>query len=162
MFLIYQRFPVIFHDIIMVMMAWALAIVIRYDWPLAPEVETIFWQVLPLVVSIQGFFFWYHGLHLGIWRFASLPDLVTILRSVIIGTLAIVLVLVLFNRLERIPRSSLIFYPFILIFLLGMPRLLYRLWYQHSLHFALTHHPPQRVLVLGAGTSGDFVSGCAV
>jgi len=157
MFLIYQRFPVIFHDIIMVMMAWALAIVIRYDWPLAPEVETIFWQVLPLVVSIQGFFFWYHGLHLGIWRFASLPDLVTILRSVIIGTLAIVLVLVLFNRLERIPRSSLIFYPFILIFLLGMPRLLYRLWYQHSLHFALTHHPPQRVLVLGAGTSGDLL-----
>lgn len=159
MLLLINRLPIIIHDVIMVVLAWALAIIIRYDWPLTPEVETIFWQVLPIVVSIQSVVLWFGGLYQGIWRFTSMPDVTTILRTVIIGTLAIVLGLVLFNRLELIPRSSLILYPFLLIFLLGMPRLLYRLWHEHSLNFLLncdiTH--PQRVLVLGAGTSGDML-----
>jgi FlaA1/EpsC-like NDP-sugar epimerase len=159
MLLLINRLPIIIHDVIMVVLAWALAIIIRYDWPLTPEVEATFWQVLPIVVSIQSVVLWFGGLYRGIWRFTSMPDVATILRTVIIGTLAIVLGLVLFNRLELIPRSSLILYPFLLIFLLGMPRLLYRLWHEHSLNFLLncdiTH--PQRVLVLGAGTSGDML-----
>ena len=140
----------------MVALAWALAMIIRYGWPLEIEVETIFWQVLPMVVMVQSLILWQGGLYQGIWRFASLPDLVIILRSTFIGTLAIVLILVLFNRLEKIPRSSLLFYPLLLPFLLGMPRLLYRLWHEHSFSF-LTPHTSQRVLVLGAGTSGDML-----
>ena len=39
-----------------------------------------------------------------------------------------------------------------------MPRLLYRLLYEHSFNFLLsTKTNPQRVLVLGAGTSGDML-----
>ena len=158
MSLLYRRFPIILHDICMVALAWALAIIIRYDWPLFPDVEAVFWQALPIVVSVQSVMLWYSGLYKGIWRFTSMPDLATILRAVIFGTLAIVLVLVLINRLELIPRSSLLFYPFLLIFLLGMPRLLYRLGHDHSFHFLLTDKKNhQRVLVLGAGTSGDML-----
>ncbi|EDN68800.1 Polysaccharide biosynthesis protein [Beggiatoa sp. PS] len=120
--------------------------------------KPFFWQALPIVVSVQSVMLWYSGLYKGIWRFTSMPDLATILRAVIFGTLAIVLVLVLINRLELIPRSSLLFYPFLLIFLLGMPRLLYRLGHDHSFHFLLTDKKNhQRVLVLGAGTSGDML-----
>jgi len=158
MSLIYHRIPIIIHDISMVAIAWALAIIIRYDLPLNPEVETVFWQVLPIVVGIQSLFLWYSGLYRGIWRFTSMPDLALILRAVFMGTLAIVLVLLLFNRLELIPRSSVLFYPFFLIFLLGMPRLLFRLWHEHSFKFLLTGEKNrQRVLVLGAGTSGDML-----
>jgi len=158
MSLIYHRIPIIIHDISMVAIAWALAIIIRYDLPLNPEVETVFWQVLPIVVGIQSLFLWYSGLYRGIWRFTSMPDLALILRAVFLGTLAIVLVLLLFNRLELIPRSSVLFYPFFLIFLLGMPRLLFRLWHEHSFKFLLTGEKNrQRVLVLGAGTSGDML-----
>lgn len=158
MFLVSRRLPVILHDTGMIALAWTLAIIIRYGWPLASDVQATCWQVLPLVVIIQSIVLWYEGLYRGIWRFASLPDLVTILRSVLIGTLAILLVLVLFNRLELIPRTSLvIFYPFWLTFLLGMPRLLYRLWHEHSFNFLLTPQTQQRVLVLGAGTSGDML-----
>jgi FlaA1/EpsC-like NDP-sugar epimerase len=145
----------------MVALAWMLAIIIRYDLPLLPHVEAVFWQVLPIVVIVQNFVLWYGGLYRGIWRFTSMPDLATILRAAIFGTLAIVLVLVLFNRLELIPRSSLLLYPCLLIFSLGMPRLLYRLWYEHSFNpfkFLLSRKTDhQRVLVLGAGTSGDML-----
>ncbi len=142
----------------MVAIAWTLAIILRYDLPLEPDVATVFWQVLPIAIVIQGLVLWYGGLYKGVWRFASLPDLVTILRTSIIGTFIVVLVLVFFNRLEFIPRSSLLFYPFLLIFLLGMPRLLYRLWYEHSFDFLLTDNTkPQQILVLGAGSSGDML-----
>jgi len=158
MYLYYHRIPIILHDICMVALAWALAMVLRYDLPLEPDVEAVFWQVLPIVVSVQSIILWYGGLYRGIWRFASLPDLVTILRATIFGTLAVVLVLVLFNRLELIPRTSLLLYPFLLVFLLGMPRLLYRLWHEHSFNFLLSSDIKlQRVLVLGAGTSGDML-----
>ena len=154
----YRHLPIILHDICMVGFAWILAIIVRYEWPLFPDVEATLWQVLPIVVGVQSSVLWYSGLYRGIWRFTSMPDLATILRAVLIGTLAIVLVLVLFNRLELIPRSSLLFYPFLLIFLLGMPRLLYRLWYEQSFNFLLTDKTNyQRVLVLGAGTSGDML-----
>lgn len=156
LFSIYHRLPILLYDSSMVALAWALAIVARYGWPLEIEVETIFWQVLPMVMLVQSLVLWQGGLYQGIWRFTSLPDLVIILRSTLIGTLAIVLILVLFNRLEKIPRSSLLFYPFLLPFLLGMPRLLYRLWHEHSFNFLATR-TSQRVLVLGAGTSGDML-----
>ncbi len=154
----YRHLPIILHDFCMVGFAWILAIIVRYEWPLFPDVEATLWQVLPIVVGVQSSVLWYSGLYRGIWRFTSMPDLATILRAVLFGTLAIVLVLVLFNRLELIPRSSLLFYPFLLIFLLGMPRLLYRLWYEQSFNFLLTDKTNyQRVLVLGAGTSGDML-----
>ena len=158
MYLDYRRLLIILHDICMVAIAWSLAMIMRYDLPLEPDVAVVFWQALPIVVFVQSLILWYGGLYRGIWRFASLPDLATILRSVIFGTLAVVLVLVLFNRLELIPRSSLLFYPLLLTFLLGIPRLLYRLWREHSFNFLLsTDTKPQRILVLGAGTSGDML-----
>jgi len=158
LYLSYHRIPIIIHDICMVAIAWTLAIILRYDLPLEPDVAVVFWQVLPIAIAVQSLVLWYGGLYKGVWRFASLPDLVTILRTSIIGTFILVLVLVFFNRLEFIPRSSLLFYPFLLIFLLGMPRLLYRLWYEHSFDFLLTDNSqPQRVLVLGSGSSGDML-----
>jgi FlaA1/EpsC-like NDP-sugar epimerase len=158
MSLIYNRLPIILHDIIMVGIAWTLAILIRYEWPLFPDVEATLWQALPIVIIVQSLVLWQGGLYRGIWRFASLPDLLSILRTAFIGTLSIALVLVLFNRLALIPRSSLLFYPFLLIIFLGLPRLIFRVWNEHSFNFLLTDKThPKRVLILGAGTSGDML-----
>ncbi|KHD05538.1 multidrug MFS transporter [Candidatus Thiomargarita nelsonii] len=158
MSLLSRRLPIILHDICMVTLAWVLAFLGRYGLPLLPHVEAVFWQVLPIVIIVQSIVLWYGGLYRSIWRFTSMPDLSTILQGAIIGTLAIVLVLVLFNRIELVPRTSLLFYPCLLIFLLGMPRLLYRLWYEHSFKLLFKRQTgPQRVLVLGAGTSGDML-----
>lgn len=155
MFLFIYRLSVIAHDSIIVALAWVLAIVIRYDLPLSVEIQNLLWQSLPIVILIQSLILWQGRLYQGIWRFFSIPDIAIILRTAIFGTFAIVLTLVLFNRLALIPRSSLLFYPFFLIFFLGLPRLFYRLWYEHS--FLLTARTSQRVLVLGAGRAGDML-----
>lgn len=154
---VFRRLLIILHDTSMIALAWMVAISLRYDWPLTLATQHIFWQTLPIIIIVQNFILWRYALYQSIWRFTSMPDFVIILRSVIVGTLALVLTLVLFNRLEGVPRTSLLFYPFLLGFLLGIPRIFYRLWHEHSLKFLLTTQTNQRILVLGAGTSGDML-----
>ena len=57
-----------------------------------------------------------------------MPDLLNILKASVIGLLAIVVGLFLYNRLDQVPRTVLVLYPVVLTALLGMPRLLYRAW----------------------------------
>ena len=46
----------------------------------------------------------------------------------VVGALAVGLALFLFNRLEGVPRATLVLYPIFLVVFLGGPRLLYRVW----------------------------------
>jgi FlaA1/EpsC-like NDP-sugar epimerase/lipopolysaccharide/colanic/teichoic acid biosynthesis glycosyltransferase len=151
----FQRLPIVMHDLFMVTLSWTGAILIRFNFTVTQDNYLILLETLPLIVTVQCVILWYYGLHQGIWRFVSLPDVATILRSAFLGVLGIIMILVIYNRLEGVPRSSLLFYPFLLIFLLGMPRLIYRLLHEHTL--SLTAKPRQRVLVLGAGTAGDML-----
>jgi len=151
----FQRLPIVMHDLFMVTLSWIVAILIRFNFTVTQDTYLILLETLPLIVTVQCVILWYYGLHQGIWRFVSLPDVATILRSAFLGVLGIIMILVIYNRLEGVPRSSLLFYPFLLIFLLGMPRLIYRLLHEHTL--SLTAKPRQRVLVLGAGTAGDML-----
>ena len=106
------------------------------------------------MLAAQGAVFWQVGLYRGVWRFASLPDLVNILKAAMVGLLAIMLVLFVFNRrLDQVPRSVLLLYPLLLTALLGMPRLVYRAWKDHQI--ARTDKAALRVLILGAGRAGE-------
>ena len=67
------------------------------------------------------------GLYLGIWRYASLHEILSIIKSVIISTLILLGLFFLIFRLENIPRS----FP-ILLFLTSIisvvsPRVIYRI-----------------------------------
>jgi FlaA1/EpsC-like NDP-sugar epimerase len=109
---------------------------------------------LVLILSAQGVVFWRVGLYRGIWRFASVPDLLNILKASIFGVLAIMLVLFTFGRmLDSVPRTVLLLYPLMLTAMLGMPRLLYRAWKDHGL--VRTDQAAMRVLILGAGQAGE-------
>ncbi len=151
----HPRLAVILHDLFMTWFAWVLAYGVRYSiWPEAPQVALFSAEVL-LVVLTQGAIAWYFGLYRGLWRFASIPDLINITKSAIAGTLAIAVGLFLFNRLEGVPRSVLLLYPFILMVSWGAPRLLYRMW-KDSRQGRLTGYQRTPVLVVGAGRLADL------
>lgn len=152
-----NRTKVILHDLVAISLAWALSLFARFNFEIPPQyyldaAVTAF----PIVLVVQGMIARHFGLYKGLWRFASLPDLWNIIRAAVLGALSIALVLFVFNRLEGIPRSLLILYPFFLVFLLGGPRLAYRLWKDHSLSLR-NISGGQRVIVIGAGTGGEMV-----
>jgi len=152
-----QRLAIIAHDLIMTMLCWLGLFKIRQmlggaamDWPLL-SVGTV------LILLAQGAVLWWLGLYRGLWRFASLPDLINIGKASMMGLLAIVLALFVYNRLDLVPRSVLVFYPFALPVCLGLPRIAYRIWKDHGQPW-MNPQPQQRVLILGAGKTGEVLA----
>ena len=86
---------------------------------------------------IAGAVFLVTGLYRGIWRYASLPDLFNITRAVSLTVLVFLPVMFVLTRLEALPRSTLLIDWFVLIALLGGPRLAYRLFKDRGLDHIL-------------------------
>jgi FlaA1/EpsC-like NDP-sugar epimerase len=88
------------------------------------------------------------GLYRGIWRYASLPDLFNIARAVSLTVLIFLPAMFVLTRLEGLPRSTLLINWFVLIALLGAPRLAYRLFKDRGLDHVLERAKHQSVPVL--------------
>jgi len=151
--LLRNRWAALAHDLIMIPIAWLLSYWIRYNIGEFPEhlLERAV-HLLPLVLLIQGSAFVYFGLYRGVWRFASLPDLMRIVRAVIFSTALLAVAIFLLTRLEYVPRSVFIIDAVLLIVLLAGPRLIYRLIKDHSLGGKELR---DKVLIVGAGAAGE-------
>jgi len=150
---IHPRLAVVLHDLAMVWLAWIVTNWLRYS--LVPNPPDLAWFApeTGIAVLMQGLVLWWTGLYKGLWRFASLPDLWNIVRACVLGTLAVMIALFLYDRLTMVPRAVMVIYPAILAVFLGVPRLLYRYW--KDSRFDLNSVPARRVLVLGAGRAGE-------
>lgn len=150
----HPRIAVVLHDLFMTWLAWMISYAIRYSiWPDSPELNW-FSHEFAMVIIIQGLVAYYFNLYRGLWRFASVPDLVNIAKSATIGTFVIGFVLFLIYRADGVPRSVLIMYPLILMVLWGVPRLTYRVFKDSKIN--VLKNERQRVLLIGAGRLADM------
>ncbi len=148
------RLLVVMHDLFMVVLTWMLLRWLAGQAGAPPSIFLL--QELAIVVLVQGIVFWRVGLYRGVWRFASMPDLVNIASAAFIGLLLIVPIFMVLGMLPLVPRRVLVPYPPFLILGLGLPRLVYRLWKDNSL--ALSRKADAtRVLILGAGRAGEML-----
>lgn len=150
-----RTMTIVAHDVLMIPCAWLLS-----NWLLTgqqaltmPLLSQILWQ-LPNIILLQIPFFWIFGLYRGMWRFASLPDLVRIIKACATGTGFVYYFLFLHGpaAIPSLPLS--ILYCITLIFLLGGSRLCYRIFRDYRYSF----HPKERVIILGAGTAGETLA----
>ena len=149
-----QPILIFIHDLLMVPVAWLGSFWLRFNLSAIPEnYLSRALLVLPLVIAIQAVAFYLFGMYRGVWRFASLPDLVRILKAVGTGTALSIGVLFLLYRLEDIPRSIILLYPLLLLILLSGPRFLYRWSRDHKLNLKTG----KRVLIVGAGQAGEML-----
>jgi FlaA1/EpsC-like NDP-sugar epimerase len=142
------------HDLLMVPVAWFFGYWVRFNFSAIPEEflsQAILW--LPLAVVTQASAFVYFGLYRGDWRFASLPDMVRIIKAVLISTLICLAVITLTTRLNNVPRTIFPFYAISLIGLLGTPRFIYRWFKDRKLYLK----EGTRVLIVGAGRAGEML-----
>ncbi len=151
---LHLRIAVVCHDSFMVWLAWTLCFLIRYSlWPESPPM--VYWSAEILaVIAIQSVVSFLFNMYRGLWRFASMPDLINLVKSAIVGTLSIALFFFLVNRLEVIPRSVLLMYPVLLVILWGGPRISYRMW--KDKYFNLSSENIPRALIVGAGNIADL------
>ncbi|MEN8256698.1 MAG: nucleoside-diphosphate sugar epimerase/dehydratase [Thermodesulfobacteriota bacterium] len=149
-----NRFVAFFHDLSAIPFALATAFWFRYNFESVPNWQ-VFLQIVSVALPVQGVMFWLTGLYRGMWRFASMQDLIRILKSVLLGTMLVMLVLFLATRLDGIPRSVILLYPVLLIGILSGSRLSYR-WFKDR-RFFFQDKDSQKVLVVGAGQGGELL-----
>lgn len=144
----------IVHDLFMLTAAWIISYWLRFNLGHIPtEHLEQGLKLLPIVILIQGLVCWYFGLYRGLWRFASIPDLIRILKSAFVGVLVTVAASFLLFRLEAVPRSIFILDGILFVLLLSGPRLIYR-WIKDN---HIYRGQGQRTLVVGAGRTGEML-----
>ena len=150
------RQVIIVHDFSIAMLAWLLSWWLRFnlDFPYFKWQMSLY--LLPIVFLVQGLVYKRFKLHKALWRFASLPDLWSIIRASVTASLSLTLIFFLWFRLEGVPRSILIIYPVLLIFLLGGARLTYRMFKDHSMNLNI-NSVNKIVLLVGAGAAGEIL-----
>ncbi len=153
--LLRSRIPILSHDLTMVPIAWLGAYWLRFNLEAFPDT---FWyqalRLLPVVMAAQGAMFWCFGLYRGVWRFASIPDLLRIIKAVIGGVVLAVAIIFVINRFEGVPRSVPILEPILLAMLLGGSRLAYRCLKDRQVYSV----DAKRALIVGAGRSGEMLA----
>ncbi len=147
------RWAVVVHDLTMVWLCWQGLHQFRQALLPAPPALPLWTPETWIVLLAQGVVFWQAGLYRGLWRFASVPDLWNIAKACAIGWVMIVLALFLSNSLRPDMRVVLILYPFVLVGMLGTPRLLYRAW--KDAQRKQDGGNAVRVLIVGAGQAGE-------
>jgi len=144
------------HDLGMATLAWLVAWCVRFNFYFYFPDWYLSFYTLPAVLIIQGLIFWMFGLYRGMWRFASISDLWNIFRAAVVGVFSIMVMLFFMIRLEGIPRTIFVLYPVFLMFFLGAPRLVYRLWKDNSYTFKPVT-TGKRVIIIGAGRAGEML-----
>ena len=147
-----------FHDIIMAALSFPLSMYLRvggdvsyYD-PRTIVIGAILFSVIAASV------FWAMRLYEGIWRYASLNDLIAITRAVTIVILIFLPAMFLIDRLTFVPRSMMVINWLVLMGLLGGPRFVYRLFKDRRDSKPNEGASPHRVpvLLVGAGDAAEL------
>ena len=150
-----SKWTALLHDALVIPVAWMLAFWLRFN---LQEIPAHHFQAayshLIYIIPVQLTVFYYFGLYRGIWRFASLPDLIRILKGVAVGITVSMLVIFIMNRGVGIPRSVPFFYAILLTMLLSGPRMLYRYLKDHHLHIPRG----KKVLIVGSGNAGEMLA----
>ena len=144
------------HDIIMAGLSFMVAMYLRVG---ATDYKISFELLLEGTMAmalIGGIIFWLSGLYRGVWRYASMDDLMAITRAATISMLLFLLVMFVWSRMDDVPRSVPFINWFVLMALLGGPRFIYRFWKDQRIDLSMTSNSNRvPVLVIGASDGAD-------
>ena len=145
------------HDVAMTAISLVASLYLRLGNEILGYEPTMTAIYIASFTLIAACVFLLTGLYRGIWRYASLPDLFNITRAVSLTVLVFLPVMFVLTRLDRFPRSLLLIDWFVLIALLGGPRLAYRLFKDRGLDHILERvkHQSVPVLLISAKEGAD-------
>ncbi|MDI9407905.1 MAG: nucleoside-diphosphate sugar epimerase/dehydratase [Candidatus Pacebacteria bacterium] len=160
--LVRRSWLALFHDAVSAGLIFTLGLYLR--WQFEPEQfefsrffgGVIGWQIT-LFLLISTLVFWFTGMYRGVWRYASLEDLLAIFRGVTLSVLLFTLVLFLVSRGDNFPRTAIVVTWLLLMVYLPLPRILYRLWRDGGIeNIFLPKQDRIPVLLIGAGDEADI------
>jgi O-antigen biosynthesis protein WbqV len=146
------------HDIIMAALSFGLSLYLRVGDAFPFYAKSVLVPGTLLITLVAAAVFRWLGLYRGIWRYASVNDLLALTRAATIVILVFVPTLFVLTRAETLPRSVPVINWFLLLFLIGGPRFVYRI--VKDRRFALLQGQADSraipVLLVGAGDGAEL------
>lgn len=146
------------HDVVMAALSFILSFYLRVGNDITHYPLTILLAYDLGFAITAAVVFWWGGLYRGIWRYASLPDLIALLKAVTLVILIFFPLMFLATRLAEVPRSLVGINWLLLMALLGGPRFAYRLYKDRGLDhvFEATSYVSVPILLIGAREGADL------
>ncbi len=146
------------HDLFMAALSFILSFYLRVGNDIFHYSPSLIWSYDAAFTATAGVIFLWTGLYRGIWRYASLPDLLGLVRAATLVILVFFPLMFLATRLLELPRSLVGINWLLLTALLGAPRFAYRVYKDRGLDHLLERksHVPIPVLVIGARENADL------
>jgi FlaA1/EpsC-like NDP-sugar epimerase len=148
-----QQFLLFIGDAVIVVLCMYLALLFRFGGRIDSVHMTTFLRILPLIIFIRIFIFWFFGLYRGMWRYVGVKDFSSIIKAVTLGS-AILTAVIFFLRLPY-PRIVLVADWVLNIVFIGGIRFTVRMW--REWYPKRRSETTKRVLIMGAGDAGEMV-----
>lgn len=152
------------HDVLMAALSFPLSLYMRTGAEMVSLSAGYFWSGLVIFTFCAAVVFRYAGLYRGLWRYASLDDLVAIMKAVTLTVLVFLPILFLVTHMQDVPRSLPAINWCVLMILLGGPRFAYRIVKDGRMSGLLREGGGGRripVLLIGAGDRAElFIRDC--
>ncbi len=142
-----------FHDAIMLMISWTVALSLFSHTATAPNSGGLLASlavVLAAAIPVQATVSIIFGMYQGLWRYASLPDVQRIVASVCAGSIAVALTLWVGGWVEAVRFPEFFVQTLLLIVLMAGSRISYRSWKEWRL-YGRSGEQGTPVVILGAG-----------
>lgn len=141
-------------DLAIVLLAWSLAFVLRFESldRIPPEHASQYVRYLALLPLLRVALFGAFGLYRQVWRYVGLGDVAAMVQAVLAGTAVLALVDLLLD--DRLPRSVLALEGLLTLGGLAGMRFVSRAWAERR---ARPGAEAIRTLVVGAGDAGELL-----
>lgn len=150
-----KRFVIMLIDAACSVLAYWLAFALRFNFSIPDLYLTMFYKTVAAIVIVRIVCFYFFGLYAGVWRYVSMNDLVRIIKATVIGSCLFVSYIGLVYHWIDFSRSVFIIDWFVIVFLVGGTRFLYRL-FRESYPVRIARDK-KRVIIVGAGRAGEML-----
>ena len=158
-------------DFLFIVFALYAAYWVRFEFSIPGRHFESFVDLLPYVLLIKLFFFYYFDLYIGMWRYTSLNDLFNVVKAATVSSVLLILFVLWRHRFEGFSRSVFLMDYFFTLFTIAGLRIGTRLAFERANRERDASSPlkgffkilkkeaatAQRVLIIGAGNCGEKI-----
>lgn len=170
-FLYKNYYIILLTDILMVAFSWYFAHQLRFNFELPTDTAFVLWFLLPLIIIIKLFSFYFFDLYHGMWRYTSLSDLLNVFKACSVSSMIIVLIVMFFNGYTGVSRSVFIIDFLLTLLLIAGTRFVIRFYFwvgagdessgikgrEIISSLFRNHRNGKRLLIIGAGDCGEKI-----
>jgi len=148
-----KRLLVFLVDIVLIIAAFVLSFLLRFDFHIPADMNALFLQGLYVIIIVKPLVFFSSGLYRSIWRYASLHDAIEIFKVVTISSIISIFTIMYVRHFAPYPRSIFLLDWFLLFFLVSSSRLVWRIY--RETYLIPRSGTGKRTLLVGAGHAGS-------